>query len=218
MLDINAIHLSLYKTHKCPSAFEPMGICVSYDFVDNSVSISISPSVDLCINRAGAKRRGSNHAIVTALPRNISVRVLFDELELDFRSCRNTDREEPFGIIGIQQRFCAFILVPTTQLRHITYNVNVFTVAGFSFYMENDLVLVTRQDIIGKRIADSIPFRNRNVIVPCNCIVRTCTIRSFDGYILIRHWSDTAIHRKLKFHLIMYYSITLSAFGTGFGT
>ena len=49
-------------------------------------------------------------------------------------------------------------------------------------------------------------------------IVGTCTIRSFDGYILIRHWSDTAIHRKLKFHLIMYYSITLSAFGTGFGT
>lgn len=135
-----------------------MGICVSYGFVYNSVSISISPSVDLCINRASAKRRGGNHAIVTALPRNVSVRVLFDELELDFRSCRNTHREEPFRIIGIQQRFCAFIRVPTTQLRHITYNVNVFTVVGFSFHMENDLVLVTRQDIIGKRIADSIPF------------------------------------------------------------
>lgn len=55
-----------------------MGICVSYGFVYNSVSISISPSVDLCINRAGAKRRGSNHAVVTALPRNVSVCVLFD--------------------------------------------------------------------------------------------------------------------------------------------
>ena len=87
-----------------------MGICVSYGFVDDSVNTSISPSVDLCINRAGAKRRGGNHAIVTALPRNVSVRVLFDELELDFRSCWDTDREEPFGIIGIQQRFCAFTM------------------------------------------------------------------------------------------------------------
>ena len=31
-----------------------------------------------------------------------------------------------------------------------------------------------------------------------------CTIRSFDGYILIHHWIDTAIHRKLSFHQIMY--------------
>ena len=37
--------------------------------------------------------------------------------------------------------------------------------------MENDLVLVTRQDIIGKRIADSISLRNRNIIVSCNCII-----------------------------------------------
>ena len=49
-------------------------------------------------------------------------------------------------------------------------------------------------------------------------IVGTCTIRSFDGYILIHHWSDTAIHRKFPFHQVMYYSITLSAFGTRFGT
>lgn len=159
-------HAGRTNTHKCPSAYEPMGICVYYGFVDNSISTSISPCINFCINRASAKRRGSNHAVVTALPRNVSVRVLFDELELDFRSCRNTHREEPFRIIGIQQRFCAFIRVPTTQLRHITYNVNVFTVVGFSFHMENDLVLVTRQDIIGKRIADSISLRNRNVIVP----------------------------------------------------
>ena len=37
-------------------------------------------------------------------------------------------------------------------------------------------------------------------------IVFTCTIRSFDGYIPIHHWSDTAIHRKLQFYHIMYYS------------
>ena len=49
-------------------------------------------------------------------------------------------------------------------------------------------------------------------------IVGTCTIHSFYGYILIRHWSDTAIHRKLSFHQIMFYSITLSVFGTRFGT
>lgn len=49
-------------------------------------------------------------------------------------------------------------------------------------------------------------------------IVWICMIRPFYGYILIHYWSDTAIHRKLKFYLIMYYSITLSAFGTGFGT
>jgi len=49
-------------------------------------------------------------------------------------------------------------------------------------------------------------------------IVGTCTIHSFYGYILIRHWSYTAIYRKLPFHQIMYYSITLSAFGTRFGT
>lgn len=168
------VHTYIYLPIKLTNAhrlFEPMGICVSYGFVYNSVSISISPSVDLCINRASAKRRGRNHAVVTALPRNGSVRVLFDELELDFRSCRNTHWEEPFGIIGIQQRFCAFIRIPTTQLRYIAYDVNIFTVAGFSFYMENDLVLVTRQDIIGKRIADSISLRNRNIIVSCNCII-----------------------------------------------
>lgn len=49
-------------------------------------------------------------------------------------------------------------------------------------------------------------------------IVGTCTICSFDGYILLHHCDITAIHRKLQFYHIMYYSITLSAFGTRLGT
>ena len=71
------VHTYIYLSIKLTNAhrlFEPMGICVSYGFVYNSVSISISPSVDLCINRASAKRRGHNHTVVTALPRNGSVR------------------------------------------------------------------------------------------------------------------------------------------------
>ena len=92
------VHTYIYLSIKLTNAhrlFEPMGICVSYGFVYNSVSISISPSVDLCINRASAKRRGHNHAVVTALPRNGSVRVLFDELELDFLMCIYPDSNYP---------------------------------------------------------------------------------------------------------------------------
>ena len=60
--------------------------------------------------------------------------------------------------------------------------------------------------------------RGINAFSSMGFIVFTCTIRSFDGYIPIHHWSDTAIHRKLQFYHIMYYSIILSAFGTRFGT
>ena len=49
-------------------------------------------------------------------------------------------------------------------------------------------------------------------------IVGICTIRSFDGYILIHHQFDAAMHRKFVIYRIMYYSITLSAFGTRVGT
>lgn len=49
-------------------------------------------------------------------------------------------------------------------------------------------------------------------------IVGACTIRLFYGYISVHHCDITAIHRKFQFYHIMYYSVTLSAFGTRLGT
>ena len=92
----------------------------------------------------------------TTLPYHIALCILFYEFELNRRIRRYADRQKPLRIVRIQQSLCAMVWIPVSQLRNISDDIDIFTEVGLGRNMEDNLILVARENVVFKPITHGI--------------------------------------------------------------
>ena len=92
----------------------------------------------------------------TTLPYHIALCILFYEFELNCRIRRYADRQKPLRIVRIQQSLCAMVWIPVSQLRNISDDIDIFTEVGLGRNMEDNLILVARENVVIKPITHGI--------------------------------------------------------------
>ena len=102
----------------------------------------------------------------TTLPYHIALCILFYEFELNRRIRRYADRQKPLRIVRIQQSLCAMVWIPVSQLRNISDDIDIFTEVGLGRNMEDNLILVARENVVFKPITHGITLLHSDFLYP----------------------------------------------------